>query len=279
MKNAAQTRNESYLKTAVLAAQRAGALLLKSYGKLKENQIHSKAKNDFVTELDKRSEELVISTIRKKFPAHSFYAEESGHTKAGQAVWIIDPLDGTSNYIHQIPLFAVSIAVHEEGRLQAGVILDPLHQEYFTARQSQGAYLNKKKMWVSRTAKLQDSLIATGIPFRARNRFEEYIESLKQISLSSGGMRRGGSAAIDLAYVASGRFDGFWEIDLAPWDIAAGALLIQEAGGKMTDVWGDSDFMKNCDVLGSNPWIYQEILQITADIFKPVKGQNKWPST
>ena len=256
--------NENYLAVAEEAALKAGKLLMSSYGKLKNSQIHVKSKNDFVTELDKKSEKLIISAIKRSFPKHSIQGEESGLAKGAGALWIVDPLDGTANYIHQFPMFSVSIGVMAGGALQAGVVYDPVHRELFSSARGKGAYLNKKRFQVSKINRLSDAFMATGIPFRARNRFGEYMSSFRKISLASAGMRRGGSAALDLAYVACGRLDGFWEINLSPWDIAAGALLIQEAGGKVTDLWGRADYLQNGDILASNGKIHAQIHAVTA---------------
>lgn len=259
--------NSRFLRTAMTAARRAGALLRRHYGKLRSSQIRQKSRNDFVTDLDKASEKLILSIIRKDFPGHSIQAEESGIILGEGTRWIIDPLDGTSNYIHHFPMFAVSIGVEHKGHPIAGVVYDPVHDEMFWAEKGRGAYLNNKRIHASATGRLKDALMSTGIPFRARNRFEEYFRSLKKISLASAGMRRGGSAALDLAYVACGRFDGFWEINLSPWDIAAGAVLIREAGGRITDVWGKEDFLLNGDVLASNGRIHGQLQTITRAIF------------
>jgi myo-inositol-1(or 4)-monophosphatase len=255
------------LDTAKEAAIQAGKLLLQNYGKLRSSQISQKSKNDFVTEIDKRSEKIILSAILKRFPDHGILAEEGGRAEGKRYRWIIDPLDGTSNYIHQFPLFSVSIGILEEDRYLAGVVYDPLHKEMFWARRGAGAYLNKKRIHVSPTPKLATSLMATGIPFRARNRFDEYMDSLKRISLASAGMRRGGSAALDLAYVACGRFEGFWEINLSPWDIAAGAHIVEEAGGRMSDMWGQNSYLFGGDVLASNKLIHGEIKAITSTAF------------
>lgn len=257
------------LETAQIAAMEAGRLLLKHYGKLKFSEINQKSKNDFVTKVDKLSEKCIIRRIRQKYPRHSIQAEESGLATGNSTCWMIDPLDGTSNYIHQFPLFSISIGVLHEGRLCVGVVHDPLHSEMFSAVQSKGVYLNRRRIHASKTKKLAQSLMSTGIPFRARNRFEQYFRSLKIISLGSAGMRRGGSAALDLAYVACGRFDGFWEINLSPWDVAAGALLIREAGGKISDLWGSQNFIETGDILASNGRIHEELKTITSSIFKP----------
>ena len=263
------TDNPTVLKVAVEAALRAGKLLLSSYGKLKRSDIKTKSKNDFVTKIDKRAEELIISKIKKHFPGHGILAEETGKSPGHQTLWVIDPLDGTSNYIHQIPMFAISIGVIENGQLKAGVVYDPIHRELFTAQKGKGAFLNKRKIRVTAVKRLSDALMTTGIPFRARDRFDEYMASFRAISLGSVGIRRAGSAALDLAYVACGRFDGFWELDLSPWDIAAGALLIQEAGGKISDMWGEGDHLKNGDTLASNGLIHRELQKITSHLFTP----------
>ena len=260
---------KSFLQTAKKAAIKAGELLVHSYGKLKSNQIRQKSKNDFVTDLDKASEKLIVSILKKDFPEHAIQAEEGGLSEGSETRWIIDPLDGTSNYIHQFPMFAVSIGIVHNDKLHTGVVYDPLHREMFTAEKGKGSFLNGKRFYASPGPRLENALMSTGIPFRARNRFEEYMDSLKKISLASAGMRRGGSAALDLAYVACGRFEGFWEINLSPWDIAAGALLIEEAGGRITDVWGRGDYLENGDVLASNGKIHKELLAITKPIFTP----------
>jgi myo-inositol-1(or 4)-monophosphatase len=261
-----------FLRTAKIAAFRAGTLLRRHFGKLRASQIRQKSRNDFVTELDKASEKLILSIIQKDFPKHSIQAEESGVASGDGTRWIIDPLDGTSNYIHHFPMFAVSIGVEHRGNLVSAVVYDPIHNEMFTAEKGRGAFLNGRRFRVSSSRFLQDALMATGIPFRARNRFNEYFRSLKKISLASAGIRRGGSAALDLAYVACGRFDGFWEINLSPWDIAAGALLIREASGLITDVWGKNDFLQNGDVLASNGKIHSALIRITQRAFTKKKS-------
>ena len=287
-----KSSDPALLKTAIDAARMAGKVLMASYGKLRNSQISVKSKNDFVTEIDKKSERLIIDRIQKSFPGDRIQAEESGFTPGrpshatGQSrrmtgrdrLWIIDPLDGTSNYIHQFPMFSISIAVQENGVLRAGVVYDPLHDELFFAQKGKGAYLNKKRIRVTRVGRLADALMATGIPFRARERFEEYLESFKKISVSSVGLRRGGSAALDLAYVACGRFDGFWEIDLSPWDIAAGDLLVREAGGFVSDVWGGPKHLKTGDTLASNGRIHKELSTITSRIFSSSQKDKTCPS-
>lgn len=266
---------KSFLKVAQEAALLAGKLLMASYGKLKNSDISMKAKNDFVTKVDKKSEKLVIAAIKKYFPDHGIQAEESGVSSGSGFLWVIDPLDGTSNYIHHFPVFSVSIGVLHNNVPVTGVIYDPVHEEMFTAEKGKGAFINNRRISVSKVALLSRALMTTGIPFRARDRFDQYLVSFEKISLGSVGMRRGGSAALDLAYVACGRFDGFWELDLSPWDIAAGALLIKEAGGKITDMWGGGDYFKNGDTLASNGLIHHELQQITSQAFRPVPNKDK----
>lgn len=249
------------------AANLAGKTLLSSYGKLSSAQISMKSKNDFVTEIDKKSEKIIITTIKKYFPEHAIQGEESGISSGKKTLWIIDPLDGTSNYIHNIPIFSVSIGVFQDNELKMGLIYDPIHQEVFQAEKGKGSFLNQKRIHVTKVRLMADALMATGIPFRARDRFDEYMRSFRKISLSTVGMRRGGSAALDLAYVACGRFDGFWELDLSPWDIAAGALIVEEAGGKITDMWGRGDYLKNGDTLATNGLIHSQLRRITSNIF------------
>jgi myo-inositol-1(or 4)-monophosphatase len=256
------------------AALAGGKVLMASFGRLKTGDVSQKAKNDFVTVVDKKSEKTVIGVLKKYFPGDVIQAEESGVTPGSGALWIIDPLDGTSNYIHGFPQFCVSIGLMEGGELTAGVIYDPLHREMFTAQKGKGAHLNGKRIRVSGVPKLADSLMATGFPFRARNRFDEYIESFRKITLATVGMRRGGSAALDLSYVACGRFEAFWELDLSPWDVAAGAVIVREAGGKITDMWNGGDYLKTGDTLATNGRIHAEISKITSKVFTP-SGKDK----
>lgn len=264
-------KSSDYLAVASNAAISAGKLLMASYGKLKSSQINMKSKNDFVTEIDKKSEKLIIAAIKRRFPHHGILGEESGASTGKDVYWIIDPLDGTSNYIHSFPMFSVSIGVIEQGKIVAGVVYDPIHHELFSAQKGKGAFLNGRRIQVSKVKTLADSLMTTGIPFRARDRFDEYLISFEKISLGSVGLRRGGSAALDLAYVACGRFEGFWELDLSPWDIAAGAILIKEAGGQITDMWGKENYLNHGDTLASNRWIHDKLLAITQKTFSPVK--------
>lgn len=258
-----------YLQAAVEAARAGGAILSRRLGKLRGSQIRRKGRYDWVTDADHASEEAILRIIRRAFPRHSVQAEESspGAVASGPH-WLIDPLDGTVNYLHGFPVFAVSIALVQKGRLEVGVIYDPLHEELFTARRGKGAFLNGRRIRVSACAGFEQALLATGFPFRARGKMEMYLKSFRGVFLKTGSIRRAGSAAIDLAYTACGRLDGFWEMSLSPWDMAAGALLIEEAGGKVSDFFGQPDFLKNGHILAGNPVMHRKLVGLLAPIFR-----------
>lgn len=227
------------LNIAVQAARHAGAIILRSMGRLDSLQVHTKRRNDFVTEIDLKAEQAIIETIHKAHPDHSIVAEESG-THAGKAdvEWIIDPLDGTTNFVHGFPAFAVSIGIAEKGRLTHGVIYDPLREELYTGVRGRGALLNDRRIRVSSRPGLKNALIGTGFPFRETDDFDAYISMFRAVMLRTAGVRRAGAAALDLAWTAAGRLDGFFELNLQPWDIAAGTLIIEEAGGLASEING-----------------------------------------
>src|ERR1700690_941492 len=228
------------LNIGMRAARRAGDLIVRSLSRLDSLKIDTKGRNDFVTDVDRKAEAEIIATVRKSYPEHAFFGEESGRSGDGEFVWIIDPLDGTTNFLHGFPTFAVSIAVQQKGRLQQAVVYDPMRQEFFTASRGEGAQLEGRKMRVSTQRTVEGSLIGTGMPFRMHDTYvDEYLAMLKILMATAAGIRRPGSAALDLAYVAAGRLDGFWEFGLSPWDTAAGTLLIQEAGGRVGTPAGD----------------------------------------
>src|ERR1700749_3947442 len=226
------------LNIAMRAARRAGDLIVKILSRLDSLKIDSKSRNDFVTDVDRKSEADIIATIHRSYPDHAIMAEESGRSGEHEFVWIIDPLDGTTNFLHGFPVFAVSIAIQQKGRLEHGVVYDPLRQEFFTASRGDGAQLEGKKIRVSTQRTLEGSLIGTGFPFRAGDQIDAYLAMLKAVMTVAAGVRRPGAASLDLAYVAAGRIDGFWEFGLSPWDTAAGTLLIQEAGGRVGTATG-----------------------------------------
>ena len=243
------------------AARRAGDLIVRSLSRLDSIKIDTKGRNDFVTDVDRKAEAEIIATVRKSYPDHAFLAEESGRSGDGEFVWIIDPLDGTTNFLHGFPTFAVSIAVEQKGRLQHAVVYDPMRQEFFTASRGDGAQLEGKKIRVSTQRTLEGSLIGTGFPFRAGAHVDEYLAMLKVIMSSAAGVRRPGAAALDLAYVAAGRLDGFWEFGLSPWDTAAGTLLIQEAGGRVGTPAGE-EYALGANIVAGNPKVYQDLLAV-----------------
>ena len=260
------TMNTAMLNTAVRAARNASSLIKRYMGRTDSLKIDQKHPNDFVTEVDKLSEQEIIGTLSEAYPDHAIYAEESGKHNTGdddnKPTWIIDPLDGTTNFIHDIPQFAISIGMKAEGHLQVGVIYDPVRDELFTAMRGDGARLNNRKIRINPNTRLQGSLLGTGFPYYQYDHLDHYLAILKEVITKTSGVRRPGSAALDLAYTAAGRFDGFWEFNLQAWDIAAGALLVQEAGGIITDFNGEHDYMQTGDVLCGPPRVHQELLDI-----------------
>jgi len=249
------------LNIAMRAARRAGDLIVKSLSRLDSLKIDTKGRNDFVTDIDRKAEADIIATIHRSYPQHAILAEESGRSGEGEFVWIIDPLDGTTNFLHGFPTFAVSIALQHKGRLEHGVVYDPMRQEFFTASRGDGAQLEGKKIRVSGQRTLEGSLIGTGFPFRSGAHLDEYLAMLKVVMSTAAGIRRPGAAALDLAYVAAGRIDGFWEFGLSPWDTAAGTLLIQEAGGRVGTPTG-SEYTLGSNIVAGNPKVYQALLDV-----------------
>jgi len=249
------------LNIAVRAARSAGNVIIRNLGKLDTLAIHTKDRNDFVTEVDRQAEQEIIYILRKAFPNHGILAEESGLQEGDEYQWIIDPLDGTTNFLHGFPQFAVSIAMRHKGRLEHGVIYDPLRQEIFSASRGDGAMLNDQRIRVTKRKTLEGSLLGTGFPFKSQQHLEVYLEMFRALFPQTAGVRRAGSAALDLAYVAAGRLDGFWEIGLSIWDMAAGVLLIQEAGGLSGDFSGGHDHLDSGNIVAGNPKLFAEILK------------------
>jgi len=249
------------IEVALEAAERASEVLLDYFGKLKEIEVEEKARNDFVTEADKLSEMIIIKTIKEEFPHHTIVAEESGLHGGNDWRWFIDPLDGTKNFIHGLPAFCVSIGVEFKGELVAAVINAPVLETVFTAEKGSGAYCNGKRIKVSERP-FEEALIATGFPFRGKAYLDDYLRCFKEVFLSVSGIRRCGSAALDLALTAKGVFDGFWEMSLHPWDIAAGVLLIEEAGGKVSDFNGERKFLESGNIIGASLNTYPELYRI-----------------
>jgi myo-inositol-1(or 4)-monophosphatase len=247
---------------AVRAARAAGDVILRYHNQVDLLTIENKSINDFVSEVDKTAEKAIINQIKKAFPKHSILAEESGEILGDSDFqWIIDPLDGTTNYLHGFPQYAVSIALLEKQVMTHGVIYDPFKEELFTASKGEGAYLNNERIRVTMSNGLQDTLIGTGFPFKHPKHLDCYLETFKAIHPHVSGIRRAGSAALDLAYLAAGRLDGCWEIGLNSWDIAAGSLLVKEAGGFIGDFSGRDQYMETGNVVAGNADVYKALLQ------------------
>ena len=258
------------LGIAVRAARRAGAIINRAARDVEVLPVTRKRHNDFVTEVDKSAEEAIIDILHRAYPDHAILAEESGAT-AGTAseseyTWIIDPLDGTTNFIHGFPQYAVSIGLRHKGMLAQGVVYDPTKNELFTATRGRGAYLNERRIRVSKRTQLNEALIGTGFPFRDFADLDEYLSMFREITARTAGIRRAGAAALDIAYVAAGRLDGFWEMGLSPWDMAAGALLVQEAGGLVGDFHGDAGYLDSGRMLCGNPKVFGQLVQIVGPL-------------
>ncbi|MDP8261720.1 MAG: inositol monophosphatase family protein [Candidatus Ancaeobacter aquaticus] len=249
-----------FKKTAFLAAQKAGAILKKNA--LKPKHIQYKGRIDLVTDIDKQSEKIIVQILTKAFPDHDILAEEGGGRITGSPYkWIIDPLDGTTNYAHAYPVYCVSIALEYKNKIILGLVYNPVMEEYFYAESGHGAYLNNKKIQVSHIKHIERALLVTGFPYVIRKNHSKVIKIFKNFLLSCQGIRRDGSAALNLCYVACGRLDGFWELNLNPWDTAAGFLIAQEAGARITDYKGNDYSCYNKDILASNGSIHTPMLK------------------
>ncbi|NOY71786.1 MAG: inositol monophosphatase [Gammaproteobacteria bacterium] len=249
------------LNTAITAARQAGNIIARSADRIETLTIKSKGRNDFVSEIDQQAEQEIIKVIRKAYPSHGILAEESGSCAGDDYVWIIDPLDGTTNFLHSFPQFAISIALKHKNKLDQAVIYDPIRQELFTASRGVNAQLNGRRLRVTQVTSLANTLIGTGFPYSDMKNLDSYINIFKNMIPETAGLRRAGAASLDLAYVAAGRLDGFWEYGLKPWDLAAGALLIQEAGGLVSDFAGGTDFFESGDVVAGNAKVLKALLQ------------------
>lgn len=258
------------LNIAIKAARRAGQIINRASNDLDLIQVTTKQPNDFVTDVDKAAEAAITEILREAYPSYGILAEESGH-KAGKGdndseyEWIIDPLDGTTNFIHGLPQYAISIALAKSGVVEQAVVFDPNRNELFTASKGGGAFLNDRRIRVSRRNKLQDALLGTGFPYRMFDHIDTYLAIFKELAQKTAGQRRPGAASLDLAYVACGRYDGFWEFGLSPWDMAAGALLISEAGGLVSDLRGDANYLETGNLVAGTPKVFAPLLKIIED--------------
>ena len=257
------------LNIAVRAARRAGTIILRSQPRLDMVKIDLKGRRDYVSNTDRDAEAAIIETLLKAYPDHEILAEESGARGKSDFVWIVDPLDGTTNYLHTYPQFAVSIALSVKGQVEQGVIYDPIRDELFTASRGGGAQLNEKRIRVSRCQTLEQALLGTGFPIRDERLIDPYLKSLSAFLHRTDGVRRAGAASLDLAYVAAGRLDGYWEFGLKPWDIAAGALMVQEAGGMVGAIDPQQDVMVTGNVLAATPRIHEEMRAVLSACAMP----------
>lgn len=251
------------LNTAIKAARRAGSLINRASNDLDKLTVETKSHNDFVSEVDRAAENAIIEVLKDAYPQHSILAEESGLAATdSEYQWIIDPLDGTTNFLHGFPQYCVSIALAVKGVVNHGVVYDPTRNDLFTASKGGGAFLNDRRVRVSKTLLLKDSLIGTGFPSREFANFDQYVAVFKDLSNKCAGIRRPGAAALDLAYLACGRYDGFWESGLSAWDMAAGALLVKEAGGLVTDFAGAEGYMDSGRIVAATPKVFPALLKI-----------------
>jgi len=252
------------LNIAVKAARRAGNLIQRSADKIDHLTITKKSHADFVSEVDRAAEQTIIETLLDAYPDHAILAEESGSQGESEFLWIIDPLDGTTNFLHGLPQFAVSIALQHKGIITQAVVYDPTKNELFTATRGRGAYVNDRRLRVTKRLYLADSLIGTGFPYSNFAHLDAYMNILRDMMQKTSGLRRPGSAALDLAYTAAGRYDGFFETGIKPWDMAAGCLLITEAGGLVGDLQGNDTYLKTGNICAGNPKIFAQLLQVMA---------------
>lgn len=253
------------LTTAVKAARRAGNVINRGARDLDRLTITTKGPKDFVSEVDRAAEAAIVDIIHATYPDHAILAEEGtakGANVDAEHVWIIDPLDGTTNFLHGFPQYCVSIALQHKGQITQGVIYDPVRNDLFTATRGSGAFLNDHRLRVSRRHHLKECLIGTGFPFRDGSDVETYLKMMRAMMTETAGLRRPGAAALDLAYVAAGYYDGFWEVGLNPWDVAAGSLLILEAGGLVGDLAGDGDYLHGGEVIAANPRIFAQMVTL-----------------
>ena len=259
------------INVAIKAARAAGSIINRAALDVESVRISQKQVNDFVTEVDHAAEKVIIETLLTAYPGHGILAEESGSTQGAQDsdyVWIIDPLDGTTNFIHGFPVYCVSIALAVKGKVEQAVIYDPSRNDLFTATKGRGAFMNDRRIRVSKRTRLEECLISTGFPFRPGDNFKNYMNMMADVMQRTAGMRRPGAAALDLAYVAAGFTDGFFETGLKPWDVAAGSLLVTEAGGLIGNFTGEADFMDHQECMAGAPRIYGQLVPLLSKYSK-----------
>jgi myo-inositol-1(or 4)-monophosphatase len=266
------------LNIAIKAARAAGSIINRAALDLEVLKVGQKGPNDYVSEVDQAAENAIIDVLLEAYPGHAILAEESGRArgaKHSEYVWIIDPLDGTTNFLHGFPVYAVSIALAYKGKVEQAVVYDPTRNDMFYASRGRGAFLNDRRLRVSKRTRISDSLIGTGFPFRKGDNFKRYVKMFEEVMQSCAGLRRPGAAALDLCYVAAGYYDGFFETGLNPWDIAAGSLMITEAGGLIGNFTGESDFLYQREVVAGNPKVYGQLVQILAPYTRAIKPSDK----
>ena len=259
------------LNVAIKAARAAGAIINRAALDVESVRVSQKQINDFVTDVDHAAEAIIIETLLTAYPGHGILAEETGSQHGAQDseyIWIIDPLDGTTNFIHGFPVYCVSIALAVRGKVEQAVVFDPSRNDLFTATKGRGAYMNERRIRVSKRTRLDESLISTGFPFRPGDNLRRYLKIMGEVMERTAGMRRPGAAALDLAYVAAGFTDGFFETGLSPWDVAAGSLLVTEAGGLVGNFTGEADFIDHKECLAGNPRIYAQLVGIVGKYSK-----------
>ena len=266
------------MNVAIKAARAAGAIINRASMDLDILKVNTKAPNDFVTEVDHMAEQAIIETLLGAYPDHAILAEESGRThgaKNSEYVWIIDPLDGTTNFIHGLPMYCVSIALAHRNIVQQAVVYDPTRNDLFYATKGRGAYMNDRRLRVSKRTRMSDCLIGTGFPFRRGDNFKRYMKMFEEVMTACAGLRRPGAAALDLCYVAAGYYDAFFETGLQPWDVAAGSLIVTEAGGLIGNFTGESDFLHQREVVAGNPKIYGQLVQMLAPYTRVIKAEDE----
>ena len=264
------------LNIAIKAARTAGSIINRAALDLEVLKVGTKGPNDYVSEVDRAAEAAIIDTLLEAYPGHGILAEESGRergAKDSEFVWIIDPLDGTTNFLHGFPVYAVSIALAVRGQVQQAVVYDPTRNDLFFASKGRGAFLNDRRLRVSKRTRIGDALIGTGFPFRKGDNFKRYLKMFEEVMQICAGLRRPGAAALDLCYVAAGYYDGFFETGLQPWDAAAGSLMVTEAGGLIGNFTGDSDYLYQREVVAGNPKIFGQLVQILGPYTRVIGDQ------